>query len=108
TVLLVVDSPVDSELTPLCAVLMPEEADVESEVSELFVLLRPVDSEATLLLVVLSPLEREVIELVADERPGRGGGRQRREIAVGGTQAGGQRTDAGRGRRGQRSNRAIG
>ncbi|MET5013525.1 hypothetical protein AAHH80_41925, partial [Burkholderia pseudomallei] len=67
--LLVVDSPVDSELTPLCAVLMPEEADVESEVSELFVLLRPVDSEATLLLVVLSPLEREVIELVADERP---------------------------------------
>ncbi|WP_306171496.1 hypothetical protein, partial [Burkholderia pseudomallei] len=29
----------------------------------------PVDSEATLLLVVLSPLEREVIELLADERP---------------------------------------
>ncbi|WP_272482054.1 hypothetical protein, partial [Burkholderia pseudomallei] len=45
TVLLVVDSPVDSELTPLCAVLMPEEADVESEVSELLVLLRPVESE---------------------------------------------------------------
>ncbi|MBF3384738.1 hypothetical protein ISF34_30820, partial [Burkholderia pseudomallei] len=26
TVLLVVDSPVDNELTPLCAVLMPDEA----------------------------------------------------------------------------------
>ncbi|WP_259659317.1 hypothetical protein, partial [Burkholderia pseudomallei] len=45
--LLVVDSPVDNELTPLCAVLMPDEAEVDSEVSELFVLLRPLDSEAT-------------------------------------------------------------
>ncbi|KGX64939.1 putative chromosome segregation ATPase [Burkholderia pseudomallei TSV44] len=42
-------------MTPLCAVLMPEEADVESEVSELFVLLSPLDSEA--------------IELFADDRP---------------------------------------
>ncbi|MET5020304.1 hypothetical protein AAHH78_35300 [Burkholderia pseudomallei] len=43
--------------------LMPDEADVESEVNELFVLLRPVHSEATMRLVVLSPLERDVIEL---------------------------------------------
>ncbi|MBF4116304.1 hypothetical protein ISJ40_10090, partial [Burkholderia pseudomallei] len=48
-------------MTPLCAVLMPDEADVDSEVSELFVLLRPLDSEATLLLVVDRPLESEPI-----------------------------------------------
>ncbi|WP_221174898.1 hypothetical protein, partial [Burkholderia pseudomallei] len=59
----------DNEATELLAELMPDEVDVESEVNELFVLLRPVDSEATLLLVVLSPLEREVIELLADESP---------------------------------------
>ncbi|CAJ9457020.1 tash protein pest motif family [Burkholderia pseudomallei] len=67
-------------MTPLCAVLMPDEAEVESEDSELFVLLRPLDSEATLLLVVDSPVESEpmpvdvevdseAIELVAELRP---------------------------------------
>ncbi|CAJ4669329.1 tash protein pest motif family [Burkholderia pseudomallei] len=67
-------------MTPLCAVLMPDEAEVDSEVSELFVLLRPLDSEATLLLVVDSPVESEpmpvdvevdseAIELVAELRP---------------------------------------
>ncbi|WP_259646570.1 hypothetical protein, partial [Burkholderia pseudomallei] len=65
--LLVVDSPVDNELTPLCAVLMPDEAEVESEVSELFVLLRPLDSDR------------------------RG---QRSDVAIGGRQPGGQRIDA--------------
>ncbi|WP_263407547.1 hypothetical protein, partial [Burkholderia pseudomallei] len=59
----------DNEAIELLAELMPDEVDVESEVNELFVLLRPEDSEATLLLVVLSPLEREVIELLADESP---------------------------------------
>ncbi|WP_218640147.1 hypothetical protein, partial [Burkholderia pseudomallei] len=58
----------DNEAIELLAELMPDEADVESEVSELLVVLKPLDSEATLLLVVLSPLEREVIELLADER----------------------------------------
>ncbi|MBF3672447.1 hypothetical protein ISF60_30920, partial [Burkholderia pseudomallei] len=70
----------DNELTPLCAVLMPDEAEVDSEVSELFVLLSPLDSEATLLLVVDRPVESEpipvdvevdseAIELVAELRP---------------------------------------
>ncbi|CAJ5047557.1 chromosome segregation ATPase [Burkholderia pseudomallei] len=59
---------------------MPDEAEVDSEVSELFVLLSPLDSEATLLLVVDRPLESEpipvevevdseAIELVAELRP---------------------------------------
>ena len=46
-------SPVDSESTPLCAVLMPVEAEVDSAVTLLLVVDRPVDSEAT-------PLEAEV------------------------------------------------
>ncbi|WP_263406680.1 hypothetical protein, partial [Burkholderia pseudomallei] len=66
TVLLVVDSPVDNELTPLCAVLMPDEAEVDSEVSELFVLLSPLDSEATLLLVVDRPVDSEPIPVDVD------------------------------------------
>lgn len=39
--------PVDNEVTPLCAVLIPVEADVDSDVTELLVALRPVDSEPT-------------------------------------------------------------
>ncbi|WP_306171273.1 hypothetical protein, partial [Burkholderia pseudomallei] len=69
TVLLVVDSPVDNELTPLCAVLMPDEAEVESEAIELFAELKPVevdvDSEATVLLVVDSPVDNELTPLCA-------------------------------------------
>ncbi|MGZ2749666.1 hypothetical protein [Burkholderia stagnalis] len=37
----------DNEVTPLCAVLIPVEADVDSDVTELLVALRPVDSEPT-------------------------------------------------------------
>jgi hypothetical protein len=48
----VVDRPVESELTPLCAVLIPEDAEVESE--------------ETLLLVVDSPVESELIPLDAE------------------------------------------
>jgi hypothetical protein len=47
TLLFVVDRPVDSELTPLSAVLIPLEAEVESEVTLLFVVDRPVESEPT-------------------------------------------------------------
>ena len=49
---MVVERPVESELTPLCAVLIPEDAEVESE--------------ETLLLVVDSPVESELIPLDAD------------------------------------------
>ncbi|KVT10291.1 hypothetical protein WK47_06880 [Burkholderia ubonensis] len=52
TLLLVVLSPVESEFTPLCAVLMPVDADV--------------DSDDTLLLVVLSPVESELIPADVD------------------------------------------
>jgi hypothetical protein len=45
--------PVDSEVTPL-------EADVDSDVTWLTVVLNPVDSESTLLFVVLRPVESEV------------------------------------------------
>ncbi|WP_279592887.1 hypothetical protein, partial [Burkholderia pseudomallei] len=66
----------DSEATELLAELMPDEADVESEVNELFVLLRPVesepmpvevdvDNEATVLLVVDSPVDSELTPLCA-------------------------------------------
>jgi hypothetical protein len=47
TLLLVVLSPVDSEFTPLCAVLMPVEVEVDSDATLLFVVLKPVDSEFT-------------------------------------------------------------
>jgi len=46
TLLFVVDKPVDSEVTPLCAVLMPLDADVLRLVTLLLVVLRPVDNEA--------------------------------------------------------------
>jgi hypothetical protein len=47
TPLLVDDSPVDSEPTPLCAVLTPAEADVESDETPLLVVDSPADSELT-------------------------------------------------------------
>ncbi|KVN40103.1 hypothetical protein WJ63_29170 [Burkholderia pyrrocinia] len=76
--------PVDSELTPLCAVLMPVEVDVDSDTIELFADEMPVDAEvdsdATALLVVLRPVDNEPmpvevevdsdkIELFVDEMP---------------------------------------
>nr|WP_318654725.1 hypothetical protein [Burkholderia sp. S-53] len=39
--------PVDNELTPLCAVLIPVEVEVDRLVTLLFVVLRPVDNELT-------------------------------------------------------------
>jgi pilus assembly protein FimV len=47
TLVLVVSKPVDSELTPLCAVLMPVEAEVDSVVTLVLVVFKPVDSELT-------------------------------------------------------------
>jgi len=38
---------VDSEVTPLCAVLIPLEADVDSETTLLLVVDRPLESEVT-------------------------------------------------------------
>ncbi|KVZ48075.1 hypothetical protein WL16_04450 [Burkholderia ubonensis] len=60
TALLVELRPVDSELTPLCAVLMPVDAEVDSEPTALLVELRPVDSELTPLCAVLMPVEVDV------------------------------------------------
>ncbi|MEX3910167.1 hypothetical protein AB4Y33_43515, partial [Paraburkholderia sp. BR14319] len=45
TLLLVVDRPVESELTPVDSELPVVEADVESEDTELLALDKPVDSE---------------------------------------------------------------
>ena len=45
TVLLVVERPVESEATPLCAVVMPLDAEVESEETLLLVVERPDDAE---------------------------------------------------------------
>ncbi len=53
TELLVVERPVESELIPLCAVLIPLDAEVESEETLLLVVERPVESE-------LIPLDAEV------------------------------------------------
>nr|WP_318654726.1 hypothetical protein [Burkholderia sp. S-53] len=39
--------PVDSELTPLCAVLIPVAVEVDRLATLLFAVLRPVDSELT-------------------------------------------------------------
>ncbi len=50
----------ESELTPLCAVLMPLEAEVESEETELLVVESPVESELTPLCAVLMPLDADV------------------------------------------------
>lgn len=58
--LLVEFNPVDNEVTPLCAVLSPVEADVDSDATLLLVVLRDVDvvveSEVTLLWAVLMPV----------------------------------------------------
>ncbi len=56
TLPLVVERPVDSEVTPLCAVLIPDDVEVESE-------LRLVETEATLLLVVDRPVETDATPL---------------------------------------------
>jgi len=45
TELLVVDRPVESELTPLCAVLIPLDAEVEREETLLFVVESPLDAD---------------------------------------------------------------
>jgi len=49
----VVERPVESELTPLCAVLIPDDAEVESDTTALLVVDSPVESE-------LIPLDAEV------------------------------------------------
>jgi hypothetical protein len=58
-----VDRPVDSEPTPLWAVLMPLDDEVESDVTLLLVVERPLDedveSDATALFVVERPVESE-------------------------------------------------
>ncbi|MGC6693541.1 hypothetical protein, partial [Burkholderia pseudomallei] len=80
TVLYAVESEVDDVLTPLWPVVMADEADVDSEVGELFVVRGALESEATLLLVVDRPVEsepmpvdvevdNEAIELFAELRP---------------------------------------
>ena len=47
TLLLVVDRPVDNELTPDWAVLIPVEAEADSDETLLFVVESPVESELT-------------------------------------------------------------
>ncbi|WP_415876713.1 hypothetical protein, partial [Burkholderia ubonensis] len=63
----------DSELTPLCAVLMPVDVEVDNEATELLVELKPVDSELTPLCAVLMPVELEVdseaTELLVELKP---------------------------------------
>jgi hypothetical protein len=56
-------------LRPVDSVAMPVDADVDSEVTLLLVVLRPVDSEVTLLSVVLRPVDSEATPLVAVLRP---------------------------------------
>ncbi|KVN34408.1 hypothetical protein WJ63_03525 [Burkholderia pyrrocinia] len=70
TELLVDERPVDSELTPLCAVLMPVDVEVDSDATELLVELMPVDvevdSDATELLVDDRPVDNDDIDVVAE------------------------------------------
>jgi hypothetical protein len=47
TLLLVVERPVDREVSRLTALLRPDEVDVESDETLLFVVDRPVESELT-------------------------------------------------------------
>jgi hypothetical protein len=56
---LVVDRPVDSELTPLCAVLMPVDVDVDNVARLLSVVDSPVDSVPMLLSVVDCAVDSE-------------------------------------------------
>jgi hypothetical protein len=64
TLLLVDDSPVESDVSVLWAVLRPLEADVESELMPLALRLIPeeadVESDPTLPFVVASPVDAEV------------------------------------------------
>jgi len=67
TPLFVEDSPVEREVSLLCAVLRPVEADVESEPTLLAFVLMPDeaddDSEPTLLLVADRPVDSEATPL---------------------------------------------
>ena len=45
--MLVVESPVESEVTPLWAVLIPVDAEVERALAALLVVERPVETEVT-------------------------------------------------------------
>jgi len=54
TLSLVLESPVDSELTPLALALMPVDAETERDVMSPFVVDRPVESDATPLEAVLA------------------------------------------------------
>ncbi|WP_311768842.1 hypothetical protein, partial [Burkholderia stagnalis] len=60
-------------MTPLCAVLIPVEVEVDSEATELLVELRPVDRELTPLCAVLMPVdvdvESDATELSVELRP---------------------------------------
>lgn len=47
TLLFAALTPVESDVTPLCAVLIPVDVDVDSEATPLLALLKPVDSELT-------------------------------------------------------------
>ncbi|WP_322084899.1 hypothetical protein, partial [Burkholderia sp. BCC1972] len=50
---------VDSEVTPLCAVLMPAAAEADRLVTLLFVVFRPVDNELTLPLVAFKLVDND-------------------------------------------------
>ncbi|WP_275691761.1 hypothetical protein, partial [Burkholderia sp. Ax-1735] len=76
SVLLVVLRPVDSEPTPLCAVLIPAAVEVDRLVTLLFVVFKLVDNEPTsvnscvdnaltVLFVVLNPVDSEPTPLCA-------------------------------------------
>nr|WP_275924780.1 hypothetical protein [Burkholderia sola] len=60
TELFVLDSPVDSELTPVDSELAVVDVDVDSDVTLLFVLDRPVDSELTPVESELTPVDSEL------------------------------------------------
>jgi hypothetical protein len=57
---LVEERPVESEVTPLWVVLMPLDAEVDSEVTLLLVEDRPVESEVIPLAFVLMPEDADV------------------------------------------------
>jgi len=60
TVLFVVDRPVLSDVTPLCAVLIPVDVDVDSEPMLLAFVLTLLDRPATVLFVVDRPVLSDV------------------------------------------------
>jgi hypothetical protein len=63
TVLFVVDRPVLSDVTPLCAVLIPVDVDVDSDAMLLAFVLTLLDRPATVLFVVLKPVDSEFTPL---------------------------------------------